>query len=197
MVLAWNYHGTIMELAWYYYGTMMVLALYYHGIIIMLKVLSGCHDILLLCKTCKINNKQQKPKQTLMNFAGELWHSEDDQKSVLHPPLPPPRLWPPHEVDIILEYWGHLPTSKGAWQSVLTKLWQYNFAFVLQTYTETKWESMHHFLVSLKTCLGSWRKCSHGLPPHVIVCIVIRVVLTYWPPAMQQCEQDPLQPTTT
>ena len=69
------------------------------------------------------------------------------------------------EIDIILEYWGHFPTSKGAWQSVLTKLWQYNFALVLQTYTETKWESMHHFLVSLKTCLGSWRKCSHGLPP--------------------------------
>ena len=77
-----------------------------------------------------------------MNFDGKMWHCKDKQRVFYTPPslLPPFILWPPHKFDIILRYWGQFPTRKGPWQSVLTKLWQYNFAFVLQTYTETKWE---------------------------------------------------------
>ena len=117
---------------------------YYLGVIRILKILSSCHDILLLWKLAnsKTNNKT---KQTIMNFAGKMWHCKI---SVFYTPpflLPPFKLWPPHEFDIIPRYWGQFPTRRGSWQSVLIKLWQYSFVFVLQIPAKTKWK-LHHFL---------------------------------------------------
>ena len=150
---------------------------YYPGLIRILKILSSCHDILLLwiLATSRTTNKT---KQTIMDFAGEMWHCKI---SVFYTPpslLPPFKLWPPHGFDIIPRYWGQFPTRRGSWQSVIIKLWQYGFAFVLQIPAKTKWK-LHHFLASLKTCLDSWRNVLVACPTHPMWCYCFHPCCSY------------------
>ena len=59
---------------------------YYLGLIRILKILSSCHDILLLWKLAN-SKTTNKTKQTIMNFAGEMWHSKDNQRVFYTPPF--------------------------------------------------------------------------------------------------------------
>ena len=61
---------------------------YYPGLIRILKILSSCHDILLLW-ILATSRTTDKTKQTIMDFAGKMWHCKI---SVFYTP---PSLLPP------------------------------------------------------------------------------------------------------
>ena len=142
-----SYH-VIYSLPWEYHRTIMVLSecsRYYQAVMI--------YYYFVELEKSKTNNKQ--PNQTFMTFAEGLWHSENDQRVYCtHPPFPPLDYDPRMRLTSFWNIGDIFPLVRVLDSLCLQNCGNITLLLFYRSILRQN-ERLHHFLVSLKTCLDS------------------------------------------